>query len=180
MTAGNQQERPSSQATLRELTPDYIAGFVDGEGCFSVSIRPHPTAPHGWLIHPVFQVYQHRDNVEILEKMIEFFGCGTLVPKGPNSAVITLSVHSKRDLVGIVIPFFDEHSFVSKKGHDYNKFREIVFRMKDKEHLSELGFRELVALAFQMNARGKQRKYKLEQVLGGIPRDCTPDALSRE
>ena len=114
--------------------------------------------------------------MEILEKMIEFFGCGTLVPKGPNSAVITMSVHSKKDLVESVIPFFDEHSFVSKKAHDYNKFREIVFRMKDKEHLSESGFRELVILAFQMNARGKQRKYKLEQVLGGIPRDCTPDA----
>ncbi len=145
-----------------------------------MSIRPHPSAPHGWLIHPVFQVYQHKDNVEILERMIAFFGCGTLVPKGPNSDVITLSVHSKKDLVERVIAFFDRHSFVSKKAHDYDKFREIVFRMKDKEHLDESGFRELVILAFQMNARGKQREYKLEQVLGGILRDCTPDALSRE
>ncbi len=177
MTAGNQQERPSGQAILRELTPDYITGFVDGEGCFSVSIRPHPSAPHGWLIHPVFQVYQHKHNVEILEMIIKFLGCGTLVPKGPSSDVITLSVHSKKDLVEKVIPFFDEHPFRSKKGEDYSKFREIVFRMRDKEHLDVSGFQELVTLAFQMNARGKQRKYKLEQVLGGILRDCTPDAL---
>lgn len=38
------------------LTPDYISGFVDGEGCFSVSIRLSPSVrvPVRWYIQPVF------------------------------------------------------------------------------------------------------------------------------
>jgi hypothetical protein len=177
MGAGNQQERPANMLGLsRSLSPDYVSGFVDGEGCFSVSIRPHPSAPHGWFIQPVFQVYQHRDNAAILEALREYLGCGTLVPKGPNSSVITYSVHSRKDLRGIVFPFFDAHPLASRKREDYEKFREIVLRLDRKEHFSESGFRELVVIAFSMNARGKQRKYRLQDVFAGIPRDCTPGA----
>src|SRR5919197_969911 len=88
----HQQGRPRSS-----LTPDYVVGFIDGEGCFSVSVRPHPSvkAPNRWLISPVFQAYQHRDNVEILLALRDFFGCGTITSKGPNSSVMTYSVHSK-------------------------------------------------------------------------------------
>ena len=42
----------------------YLAGFVDGEGSFSVSIIKHPTQKFGWMINPCFQVYQR--SVQIL------------------------------------------------------------------------------------------------------------------
>src|SRR5688572_22266798 len=103
--ADNQQGRPQSL-----LTPDYISGFVDGEGCFCVSIFPHPTVRYGarFQIAPVFQVYQDRYNVEILEKIKDFLGCGSIKSKGPNSNVMTFSVYSRRDLISVVIPFFDK------------------------------------------------------------------------
>src|SRR6266498_1472887 len=65
-----QQGRPRCS-----LTPDYVAGFIDGEGCFSVSVHPHPTVRYGnrWLIAPVFQAYQHRDNAGILDDLRTFF-----------------------------------------------------------------------------------------------------------
>ena len=155
-----------------------MAGFVDGEGCFSVSIHPHPSAPHGWLIHPVFQVYQHRDNADILDAMRHFFGCGTVTSKGPNSSVMTFSVYSKKDLLERVIPFFDQHSLVAGKYYDYLRFREVVMRMHRKEHLRTDGFEQIVRTAFEMNARGKQRKHRMDDVLIGILRDCTPDIRS--
>ncbi len=66
--ADNQQERP--------LNPWYVTGFIDAEGCFSVSIRPHPNLerPTRWLIAPVFQAYQHRDGIRVLEALQEFLG----------------------------------------------------------------------------------------------------------
>ena len=157
----NQQGRPRGS-----LTPDYVVGFIDGEGCFSVSVRPHPSIarPERWLISPTFQAYQHRDCAEVLHRLRDFFGCGSITSKGPNSNVMTYSVHSKRDLESVIIPFFEEHPLLIKRD-DFAKFSEAVRLMRRKAHRTSDGLRRIVELAFSMNHRGKQRKYRLEEVL---------------
>lgn len=160
--AGNQQGRPP-----RKLTPDYVSGFVDGEGCFCVSIHPHPTVRYGtrWLIAPCFQVYQHSSNADILEQLKIFFGCGRVTAKGPNSNVKTFSIYRRSELESVVIPFFDASPLISEKRLDYLKFRTIVLAMQRGDHKEPTAYRRMVELAFTMNQRGKQRKYRLEQVL---------------
>ena len=131
-----------------------------------MSIRPHPSIqnPKRWLIAPVFQAYQHRDNVVILEMLRDFFGCGRLTAKGPNSSVVTYSVYGV-DLERAIIPFFDRFPMMSRKHEDYLKFREVVHLMRRKQHRTDDGFRRIVEIAFSMNQRGKQRKYRIEDVL---------------
>ena len=160
--ADNQQGRPQGK-----LTPDYVSGFVDGEGCFSVSIRPHPTVRYGsrCVIGPVFQIYQHHDDLELLEKLQEFFDCGRITSKGPTSNVMTYAVSGRRDLIERIIPFFERHPLNSSKHEDFLKFKTIVYAMDRKEHRTDEGFRRIVELAFSMNKRGKQRRYKLEDLL---------------
>ena len=157
-----QQGRPRCS-----LTPDYVAGFIDGEGCFSVSVHPHPTVKYGrrWLIAPVFQAYQHRDNVMILKAIRDFFACGAIAPKGPRSSVVTYSVYRRRDLESVIVPFFERCPLQSKKQDDFMKFGEIVRLMQAKAHRTDVGFRRIVELAFSMNQHGKQRRYRLEEVL---------------
>lgn len=65
----------------------------------------------------------------------------------------------------MIIPFFDLHTLISTKHEDYLKFREIVLAMQRKEHLTDSGYRKIVELAFSMNQRGKQRRYKIDDVL---------------
>ena len=57
--ADNQQERPS---------PDWVVGFVDGEGCFFVGINRQPSMTVGWQVLPEFRVVQHERDVSILER----------------------------------------------------------------------------------------------------------------
>jgi hypothetical protein len=178
--ADNQQERPPGCFTEpRDLTPEYLSGFIDGEGCFSVSVHPHPTTRNGWLLDPCFQVYQHKDNAVILEKIRDFLGCGRITPKGPNSNVLTYSIDSRKHLERVLIPFLDAFPIASNKRNDFYKFREIVLAMQKGEHKEKKGFSRLTELAFSMNKRGKQRKYTLEEVTGGILRDYTPGAQRR-
>ena len=160
--ADNQQGRPRES-----LTPDYIAGFVDGEGCFCISIYPHPTVRYGarYQIAPSFQVYQERANVAVLEKLRKHFGCGSITSKGPNSSVMTYSVYSRRMLLTVVIPFFDKHPLTSNKHYDFLKFKEVVLSMQRKEHRTGAGFQRIVEIAFSMNQRGKQRKYRKEDFI---------------
>jgi hypothetical protein len=158
MNGDNQQERL--------LTPDYLAGFIDGEGCFSVSIHPNPTAKFGWLIDPDFTINQHKQSRELLESIRKFLGCGKIYEKSPGkSNVLTLTVYGRRLIYEKIIPFLDSYPLISNKRHDYDKFRDIVFRMTNKEHHTLEGFQTIVRIAFSMNAQGKQRKYKLEEVL---------------
>jgi hypothetical protein len=157
-----QQGRPR-----RSLTPDYVAGFVDGEGCFCVSIHPHPTVRYGtrWLVAPSFHAYQHRDNAEILELLQKFFRCGRITAKGPKSSVMTFSVYRRLDLESVIIPFFHRYTLISGKHEDFVKWSEVVRLMQRKAHRTEQGFRRIVELSFSMNQRGKQRRYRLEEVL---------------
>jgi hypothetical protein len=168
MSSENPSGADNQQGRLRgSLPPEYVSGFIDGEGCFSVSVHPHPSIakPNRWLIAPCFQAYQHRYNVVILESLKDFFGCGRITAKGPNSDVMTYSVYRRRDLESVIIPFFERYPLLSRKHQDFMKFREIVLMMQRRLHRKDEGFRRIVELAFSMNQRGKQRRYRLEDVL---------------
>ncbi len=167
--ADNQQETASTTLEPRcSLEPQWIVGFVDGEGCFSVSIHrnPYVRQTRGWQIHPVFQVYQHERHRAVLEELRAFFGCGSIRPKGPNSRVLTYAVDGLRDLEEKVLPFFERHP-LRVKSSDFDAFAVIVRAMRRKEHLTGSGFERLVRLAYGMNAVGKQRSRSLATVLLG-------------
>jgi LAGLIDADG endonuclease len=163
--ADNQQETARS---MFELDPRWVTGFVDGEGCFSVSVHANPNARStgGWQLHPVFHVYQHMRHRAVLEALIPMFGCGRLRPKGPNSSVLTYAVDSLRDLEGSVLPFFECHPLVVK-AEDFSRFAAIVRSMRRKEHLTRDGFERLLYLAYAMNADGKQRSRSIDEILAG-------------
>jgi hypothetical protein len=158
MKRDNQQERV--------LTTEYLAGFIDGEGCFSVSIHPHKNARWGWIIDPDFTINQHRQSRELLERIQKFFGCGKIYEKSQGkSNVLTYVVYSRRSIYEKIIPFLDAHPLISHKRYDYKKFREIIELLMLKKHYTLEGLQDIVRCAFDMNAQGKQRKYTLREVL---------------
>ena len=163
--ADNQQETAMPRS---ELDPHWVVGFVDGEGCFSVSIHANPYVrrTRGWQVHPVFHVYQHADHRDVLEALIAFFGCGRLRPKGPKSSVWTYAVDSLGDVAGTIVPFFVQYPLLVKDA-DFRRFAEVIDLMRRKKHLDPAGFERVVRLAYGMNANGKQRARSLEQVLAG-------------
>jgi hypothetical protein len=143
-------------------------GFIDGEGCFSVSVHRNAMvrSTGGWQLQPSFHAYQHADHHHVLEEMATFFGCGHIRPKGPKSHVLTYSVDSRQELTAAVIPFFERHPLVIKH-RDFRLFADIVSAMNRREHLEPAGFERLVRSAYAMNAHGKQRARTLDQVLTG-------------
>lgn len=164
--ADNQQETKDTQ---QQLNPSWIVGFVDGEGCFSVSIHRNERYARrtgGWQLTPTSQVYQHEDKRRVLEQIRDHFGCGKLYHKGPNSSVVTYSVARLTDLEERIIPFFEQHRLLVKD-QDFIRFAEIVRSMRRKEHLYPDRFDSLVRLAYSMNLHGKQRVRVIEEILQG-------------
>jgi hypothetical protein len=175
--ADDQQE---TERTV-ELAPWWVVGFVDGEGCFSVSLHRNElaTSTRGWHIQPTFQVSQHCDNRGVLLELRDFFGAGTVRSKGPRTPVHVYVVHSTKELMRTVIPFFEGHPLRVKR-EDFEIFARITRAIRSRSHHRPEVFDELVRLAYSMNARGKQRKRPIEEILSGSSETVRQAPLSSE
>ena len=154
----------------RDLLGYYLAGFVDGEGTFSVAIIRHPAQRLGWMINPVFQVYQHEKHREILDLFRDYFGTGAVYRKSGTHPVLTFSINARKSLLDRVIPFFERYPLLVKRD-EFRRFRQIVEAMEKKEHWDIKGFKRIVALAYEMNQQGKGRKHTKEYIFSTLPNE---------
>ena len=152
----------------QKLLHYYLAGFVDGEGSFSVEIIKHPTQVFGWMINPCFQVYQHEKNRHILELFQLVFKTGKIYRRSGSHPVLNFSIDSRRNLMEKVLPFFDKYPLIVKKS-TYQTFKSILLMMEEKEHFTIEGFKKIVDLAYSMNQQGKERKYTKEFIFSTLP-----------
>jgi hypothetical protein len=81
----------------------YISGYVDGEGCFTVSISPRPTLSVGWEVRPSLSVSQNGDRAEVLLLIQRYFGCGRLRPDRSDRTV-KWETRSLEPICATVIP----------------------------------------------------------------------------
>jgi len=168
----SQQKQKEYYSRLRRLQGKYlnyfVAGFVDGEASFSVSMtrQKYPSLKKGWrwIINPMFQVYQHENNQDILILLRdEVFKTGRIHRKTSPYNVFTFSVENNKTLSEKIVPFFNKYQLATK-WEDFKKFAHIVDMMDKKIHLSKEGFKRIVEIAFTMNAFGKNRKYSKEYI----------------
>ena len=156
----------------------YILGLVDGEGCFSISIKKQDNTRFGWVIDPVFHVTQSKEHIVVLEILRRVFGCGRIIPKpGQEESTYIFIVDSRRNLAEKIIPFFKKHQLIIKQ-KEFQRFVEIVEGLQRGEHKTLKGFKKLLEKAYEASS---DRKYKLNDIIssieGGRPRDHTPSAV---
>ena len=149
MKTNNQQERLKMGC--------WISGFVDGEGCFTVSIIKNSTTKHGKQIFPEFVITQSGKSLDSLKEIQNFFGCGSIVLNkrydNHHEDLYKFCVRSVSELSIKIIPFFEEFKLRTSKKNDFIIFCKIVNMMYKKKHLSENGFRNILVLAGKMNRK---------------------------
>src|SRR5262245_35737109 len=150
----------------REFLSAYISGYVDGEGCFTVSISPRATLAVGWEVRPSLSVSQNRDRAEVLQLIQAHFGCGSIRPDRSDK---TLKWETRRleDILESVIPHFESYPLLSGKRYDFERFARICPLMANGEHRTKPGLKKIVGLASAMNASGK-RRYSAEEILASL------------
>jgi LAGLIDADG DNA endonuclease family protein len=173
-SAENQQER------LIEFR-GWVIGFVDGEGCFSVSFVRQPSRAGrrgyrtGYQVSPRFTVTQGISSVGVLEELHRFFGCGRVYVNRRHDDhrenMAQFIVERREDLLGAVIPFFRRYPLRTVKRHDFEKFAACVQLVSDGRHRTPAGLLEIAEIAETMNRR--KPRHELVRIL----RDHTPEAL---
>jgi hypothetical protein len=154
---------PSSS---REFLSAYISGYVDGEGCFTISIAPRATLAVGWEVRPSLSVSQNGDRAEVLHALQAHFGCGSIRPDRSDK---TLKWETRRlaDLVGRVIPHFVRYPLLSGKHRDFESFAMVCGLLERGAHREREGLIKIVAIARDMNPSGR-RRYRSEEVLAKL------------
>ena len=173
--AGNQQERPGIE--------QWIVGFVDGEGCFSISVVRNQGCRLGWQVQHEFSVTQGASSRSALDLLVEEFGCGYVIENPRNGDhhedLLRFSVKRRADLVGTVIPFFEEHPLRTAKRLDFARFVAILRTMQEGVHLEEEGLRWIARETEHMNRRQRSRYLESsEAIRQPTPTDQEPKIWS--
>ena len=150
---------------LKRNINEYISGFVDGEGCFSVSFSKRNKLKVGWETKPSFSVSQNADRAEVLYLIQKTFQCG-FIRRDYSDKTLKYEVRSNADLIQKVIPHFEKFSLLSSKQKDFELFAQICKLVSKNVHTNIFGLKQITNLAFKMNVGGK-RKYSQKDIIKG-------------
>ncbi len=148
-----------------DLSPDWVVGFVDGEGCFHVSILRHPEMTVGYQVLPEFTVVQHERDVQVLYALKRFLGCGVVRRNHGDRWAYRVR---KLQCLERVCEFFTRHPLKTRKQVDFVRFRRIVQKMKEGRHLTPEGLREIVDIALRMNTGKREALLRIKKDLGTL------------
>ncbi len=137
-----------------DLSPDWVVGFVDGEGCFYVGINPHPEMSVGYQVLPEFRIVQHERDIQVLYALKRFFRCGVVRRNRENRYELRIR---KLACLLRVVDFFERHPLKTKKNVDFQKFARIVRWMAEGKHLEREGLIQIIELAMTMNRADKPK-----------------------
>jgi LAGLIDADG endonuclease len=146
------------------ITPEWIAGFVDGEGCFYFYIGKQTLKGKKsttWLLNPSLEIAQNTHETAILELIKSYFNCGRIKPSRKNNSleqaklirsVSHYVVSNMSDITNIIIPFFDKYSLLTSKSLDYQDWKRLIELKISKAHLNENGIEKMQQIKAGMNS----------------------------
>lgn len=120
------------------LSGDYVAGFVDGEGCFDLQFRRdvrhervNKPIYYSWKVQ--FAIVARKDDKELLKKIKATLNCGYIYYARGDQ--VRYSVQDIENLCNVIIPFFKKYPLFGKKKKDFELWAEavtIIYQNKNK------------------------------------------------
>ena len=132
---------------MEKLPGDYIAGFIDGEGCFSLHLRrdvrhERKNSPIYFLWKIKFSIVLREDDIDILTRIQSPLDCGSV--NVAERGFAQCQVADVKDLKDKIVPFFEKNNLQAKKRLDFDLWKEavaIIFNTKRKEVNTKPGTR---------------------------------------
>lgn len=164
------QEVCKSRSTFRKkgkdsldynnLPGDYVAGFIDGEGCFTIVISKHRTKKLGLDARLHFQIELRSDDLLILQQIQKKLNCGHIYYLNYERygwhPHVELKVSSLREIIDKLIPFLTQYPLRAKKRLSWEYFLQAVEVFKSKQHLTLEGIEKLRNIRKKMNKFSKK------------------------
>lgn len=131
------------------INPNWLAGFIDAEGCFFVQIEKSPSKL-GEKVRLKFKISQHIRDRALLESFIEYFDCGSYYTFSRKN-VGDFVIYKFSDINSKIIPFIEKYPIYGVKSLDYIDFCNIAELIKNKAHLTTSGLEQINKIKARMN-----------------------------
>jgi len=139
------------------ISPWYIVGFTEGEGCFAILISKHKTKRNKIDASLTFEIELRGDDKPILELIKKRLECGNIFELKYErygwKPHVKYIVRRQRDIFYKVIPFFKLFPLKGKKAKDFLLFCQAAEILKKKKHLTKKGINQLLKIREFMNER---------------------------
>lgn len=137
----------------------YLAGFVDGEGSFNVSLQKRPDHAMKWRVILTFNVSQR--DITVLLQLKKYLGCGRMFYR--KDGVHYYLVQNPTSIKERVIPFFKRFPFLSAtKKKNFSIFVRIAELIFTEQHRTKEGLLKVIQLREMLNGgKGRKRKHTL-------------------
>lgn len=132
------------------VDPNWLVGFVDGEGCFYVGIKKSKSTL-GFQVIISFSISQYSRDLELLYKISEYLNCGILRKFKTRNNHAEFVVYKFDDNLNKIIPFFQNYTLRTVKLLDYFDFCRVAKLVENKSHLTLKGIEEIQLIKSKMN-----------------------------
>lgn len=105
--------------TTKIIDPNWIAGFVSGEGNFDAGIRK-ATMDRKERVYLRFRITQNDRDIKLMELIIKYLEAGRIeFDKRKENSTVNIVVGNFLDITEKIIPFFDKYQIFGIKNLDY-------------------------------------------------------------
>jgi LAGLIDADG endonuclease len=132
-------------------SPYWIAGFVSGDGSFNIKT----TKVHTGKVQLRFAVNLHIREEQVIKGLAQFFNFDINKYIYYTDTSVAVQIVNTSDILNIIIPFFNEYEIKGAKELDFIDFKRAAEIVKSKDHLTEDGFKEILAIKDNMNLKRK-------------------------
>ena len=139
------------------IEPEWLQGFIDGEGCFYCAIVNTVKISKPYLaVNLTLDIAQNSHDVKLLYHIREYLNEGYLKPKYDiNSLIETKKARSVTRLVinnkKKIIDFVDKYPLYSLKSRDYLDWKKLNSLKELKKHQTDTGLEEMFSIKNNMN-----------------------------
>lgn len=142
-----------------KLHPQWVAGFISGEGSFFVEIRKSKAYKAGGRVVLAFKFNQHIRDEYLIRSLVDYFGCGSCYSY---KDYIEYKCQVFQHIYDIILPFFQKHPIIGVKSLDYQDWSKIAEMIKNKAHLTEEGLDKIKEIRYGMNRNRKESSFHRE------------------
>lgn len=130
--------------------PNWLVGFVDGEGNFYVNAKKN-NSKLGYQIILSFSIYQHSRDSLLLSKFIEYLDCGSVEIPSTRLHSSKFVTYKFKDITEKIIPFFQKYPLKTVKQLNFYDFIKVSDLMKEGSHLTKEGIEKIISIKLSMN-----------------------------
>jgi hypothetical protein len=156
--ASHPLNRDFTKARIDEvLNPNWVTGFIDGEGSFIIAILPS-TGPTKKKVSLRISVTQKSHSSGVLYELQNFFKCGQVIASSKDC--MRFVVQSKEDIINKIIPHFTNYPLITSKELNFESLREASEIVRKGEHLSLEGLNKIWLARDIKNRMNRKRSFE--------------------